>query len=53
MYRLSACRSRLADYVDGRIDAIPELEEDILKFQTEGQSVYYEFYSKIYTANTF
>ena len=30
--RLRSCRERLADYVDGKIDAIPELAEEILPF---------------------
>ena len=53
MYRLGACRARLEDYIAGRVASIPELEEEILPFQSKEQSVYYEFYGKIYTANTF
>ena len=30
--RTSACRRRLLDYVNGRIDSIPELEEIILPY---------------------
>ena len=38
--RTSACRRRLLDYVSGKIDSIPELEEEILPWGKEKQPVY-------------
>ena len=53
IYRLGACRQRLLDYADGRVDAIPELEEEILPFRTEGRSIYYNSYARSFTSNVF
>ena len=33
--RTSACRRRILDYVNGKIDSIPELEEEILPYGTK------------------
>ena len=38
-------------YLDGKLDTIPELEEEILPFHEEGHSAYYHRYHKISTAN--
>ena len=39
--RTSSCRRRILDYVNGKIDSIPELEEDLLPFlDREKVSVY-------------
>ena len=38
--RTSACRRRLLDYVNGKIDEIPELEEKLLPFGKKQQPVY-------------
>ncbi|MBQ7336209.1 MAG: beta-N-acetylhexosaminidase [Clostridia bacterium] len=34
--RLRSCRERLCDYADGKIDTIPELEEEILSYRPGG-----------------
>ncbi|MBE6633266.1 MAG: beta-N-acetylhexosaminidase [Ruminococcaceae bacterium] len=40
IYRTDACRRRLLDYVNGKLDRIDELEEEILPYNREpGQSV--------------
>lgn len=49
--RLDACRKRILAYLDGRLDSIPELEEEILPFGEEKHSVYYHRYHKISTPN--
>lgn len=38
--RTSACRRRLIDYVNGRIDSIPELEEELLPWGKDKEPVY-------------
>ena len=39
--RTVSCRKRLLDYVDGRIDSIPELEEDLIPYRDfEKRSIY-------------
>ncbi|MBO5316775.1 MAG: beta-N-acetylhexosaminidase [Clostridia bacterium] len=50
-HRLDTCRKRLLAYLDGKLDTIPELEEEILPFHEEGHSAYYHRYHKISTAN--
>ena len=37
--RTEACRRRLSDYLDGSIDAIPELEEELLPYGNAGESI--------------
>lgn len=49
--RLDACRKRLLEYLDGKLDSIPELEEEILPFGEEEHSIYYHRYHKIATPN--
>ena len=52
--RLSACRKRLLDYADGRINAIEELEGEILPFKSSapvGESLSYNNYRGSATAN--
>ncbi|MBQ8322273.1 MAG: beta-N-acetylhexosaminidase [Clostridia bacterium] len=49
--RISSCKKRLASYVNGEVDSIPELCEDILKFRAEGESTYFNLFSKNVSAN--
>ncbi len=37
--RTSSCKSRILDYVNGRIDIIPELAEEILPYGKKGESM--------------
>ena len=37
--RTEACRRRLRDYLDGVIDAIPELEDELLPYGNAGESI--------------
>ena len=39
IYRTDACRRRLLDYVNGRIDRIEELDEALLPFGKKGESI--------------
>lgn len=38
IYRTEACRSRILDYVNGKIEKIDELEEKLLPYRNEGES---------------
>lgn len=51
--RLEACRRRLIDYVGGKIDSIPELDEKILPYPntTEGEPFQIMVAEKIFSAN--
>ena len=51
--RLDYCKRCLLDYASGKLSSIPELEEDILKFKTEGESIYYNGFSRTMTSNVF
>ena len=46
--RTSSCRRRLLDYVSGKIDSIPELEEDLLPFRAEPKKSIYCNQAKYY-----
>ena len=46
LVRIGACRKRLLDYVSGRVDEIPELNEIILTFRKDGESIYYNDYAR-------
>ena len=46
--RTSSCRRRLLDYVNGKIDSIPELEEDLLPFRAEPKKSIYCNQAKYY-----
>jgi hypothetical protein len=46
LLRIGACRQRLLDYIEGRIDAIPELSEKILTFRKDGESIYYNDHAR-------
>lgn len=46
LIRIGACRKRILDYVNGRIDSIPELEEEILTFRKDQESIYYNDYAR-------
>ena len=51
--RIKSCRRRLVDYVNGKVESIPELECDILPVgnKAPGISGYHNRYEKIATAN--
>ena len=45
IFRLESCKDRLFDYINGKIDGIPELDEDLLPFygaedKTRGVGIY-------------
>ncbi len=46
LLRVGACRRRLLDYLEGRIDSIPELCENILTFRKDGESIYYNDHAR-------
>ena len=46
--RLYSCRRRLLDYVNGKIDSIPELEEELLPFRAEPKRSIYCNQAKYY-----
>ena len=39
LYRLESCRRRLLEYVSGKVDSIPELEEKLLPYGKKEQSL--------------
>ena len=51
--RIKSCKRRLIDYASGKLDSIPELEEEILPFGgfTPGYASYINRYNKIISAN--
>ena len=51
MRRTEACRRRLIDYANGKIDSIPELNEEILPFGEEKKSIYNNLYKNNATSN--
>ena len=46
--RTSACRRRILDYVNGKLDSIPELEEELLPFRAEPKHSIYCNQAKYY-----
>ncbi len=52
--RMSSCRTRLLDYVKGRVDRIPELEEKLLPFHDKqpGESLYVNRFFVYMTVNS-
>ncbi|MBO5010338.1 MAG: beta-N-acetylhexosaminidase [Clostridia bacterium] len=50
LYRIGSCKKRLTDYCKGSLDSIPELEEDILKYKAEGESIYLNLYANNVTS---
>lgn len=48
--RISYCKKTLLDYASGKLDSIPELEEDILTFKKNNESIYFNNYHKSYTS---
>lgn len=46
--RTSSCRRRILDYVNGKIDSIPELEEELLPFRAEPKHSIYCNQAKYY-----
>ena len=51
LFRMAYCRKTLADYAAGKIASIPELEEDILTFRKDNESIYLNLYTRNYTSN--
>ena len=49
--RAESCRARLIDYATGKIDSIPELEEELLPLSPTGTVVNYHEYARIATCN--
>ena len=51
LVRIGACKKRLMDYVNGKINKIDELEEDIISFRNfkDGESIYYNDYARTCT----
>jgi hypothetical protein len=46
LVRIGACKARLLDYVNGKIDSIPELDEKILTFRKDCESIYYNDHAR-------
>lgn len=55
LQRTSSCRRRLLDYVNGKIDCIPELEEPLLPFgdKDAGQPISMTNIARIMTTNVY
>ena len=51
MQRLRSCRERLEEFIAGEIDIIPELEEEILNYRPELDSLGYFYWSGMATTN--
>ena len=51
LYRISSCKKRLVAYAEGKLDRIPELEDEILTFRKDGESIYYNLFRSNITAN--
>ena len=52
--RVLSCKTRLIDYVNGKIDKLEELEVDILPFGKEkGEPISFNCYGRIVTGNQF
>ncbi len=51
LYRIGSCKKQLIAYAEGKIDRIPELEEEILTFRKDGESIYYNLFRTNITAN--
>ena len=51
--RLSACKRRLLNYADGKIDRIEELEGDVLPYGAKAESIAFNRYSLNATGNVF
>ena len=49
--RISGCKKRLVDYVNGEVTEIPELDEDILTFMKDNESIYFNNYIRSITCN--
>ena len=49
LLRIGACRKRILDYLNGKVDEIPELKENILTFRKDGESIYYNDYARTAT----
>lgn len=53
LYRIGSCKKRLIAYAEGKISSIPELEEDILTFRKDSESIYFNLFTKNVSANPF
>ena len=51
IYRLNSCRRRILNYVNGNIDSIEELEEELLPFREKGKSFNFNNAPAIATVN--
>lgn len=53
MLRTESCKERLLDFASGAISEIPELDEEILLFNSTefGNTIYYNSFTKSYTSN--
>ncbi len=51
MTRASSCKRRLIAYAEGKIDSIPELEEEILPYRKKGVLYYSNQYLSLFSAN--
>ena len=49
--RIEYCKKTLISYAKGDISSIPELEEKLLPFRTDGESIYYNDFKKAHTSN--
>ncbi len=51
--RTASCKARLLNYADGKLESIPELEEDILPFDGGARHVYFNKFAQTFTSNVF
>ena len=49
LVRVGACKKRLIDYANGKLNKIDELEEEILTFRKDEESIYYNDYARTCT----
>lgn len=51
LYRMGYCKKVLLQYAAGKVDAIPELEEDILTYKKDHESIYLNAHAATYTSS--
>ena len=51
LYRINSCKKRLVAYAEGKLDRIPELEDEILTFRKDCESIYYNLFRNNVSAN--
>ena len=49
--RVAYCKKTLISYAKGNISSIPELEEKLLPFRKDSESIYYNDFKKTHTSN--